>query len=354
MKTGGRALKTIKVGLVGYGLSGQVFHAPFLHALPQFELVKVVERHHMNSKKDYPYVEVVRTYEELLQDETIDLVVITTPNEYHYSMIKEALHGGKHVIVEKPFTETVDQARALTQLAKEKGLLLSVYQNRRFDIDFQTVKKVIEEGFVGEVVDYEAHFDRFRNFVREGTWKEEERPGSGILYDLGSHLIDQALSLFGMPNALHAEMKKQRPGSQIDDAFDLRLYYERLTVTLKASMLVREQGPRFQVHGTKGSFVKYGMDPQEAFLREGGKPTDSQYGIEPKELWGTLNTTINGLHFEGKIESQRTTYMDYYHDLYVSIVQGKEPIVTAEQATNTIRIIEAAYESHRTKKVIEL
>lgn len=346
-------MKKIQVGLVGYGLSGQVFHAPFLHAHPHFELKKVVERRQTLSQKDYPYVEVVRSYEELLNDDSIELVVITTPNEYHYPMIKHAIEKKKHVVVEKPFTETADQARELAEMANKHGVLVSVYQNRRFDIDFQTIKKVIEEGLVGEVVEYEAHFDRFRNFVREGTWKEEERPGSGILYDLGSHLIDQALTLFGMPNSVYATLSKQRPGSQIDDAFDLKMYYETKTVTLKASMLVREQGPRYQIHGTNGSFVKYGMDPQEAYLRAGGKPTDAAYGKESEEMWGTLNSTVAGLHFVGKVESEPSTYMNYYQDIYEAIIEERAPYVTAEQGARTIQIIEAAYESHRMKKVIE-
>jgi scyllo-inositol 2-dehydrogenase (NADP+) len=330
----------IQVGLVGYGLSGEVFHAPFIHTHPHFHLRKVVERHKEKSKERYPYVEVVKRFEEIIHDDNIELVVITTPNELHFPMAKEALLAGKHVVIEKPFTVTADEAEQLIEIAKQQGLILSVYQNRRWDGDFLTVKKVVEERLLGDLVEYEAHFDRFRNNVRKNAWKEEDRPGSGILYDLGSHLIDQALVLFGMPNKIEADLRIQRPSAKTVDYFDIRFDYGHLKVILKASMLVREPGPKYILHGTEGSFVKYGMDPQEEMLRSGMMPTDSDYGIEPKSQWGKLNTYLNGLHYEGNIETVPGNYQNFYQNIYEAIKEGKPLEVTPEQALNTIKIIE--------------
>lgn len=346
----------MNVGLIGYGMSGQVFHAPMIAAVPGLRLMKVVERSANKAKARYPWVEVVPTVQDMLADPKIDLVILTTPNETHFDLARETILAGKHVIVEKPFTAIFQQAQELTNLAKQEQKLLSVYQNRRWDADFLTVKQVVAGNLLGNIVEYESHYDRFINFIRPSTWKERGGPGSGILFDLGSHLIDQALVLFGSPKTVTANMQVQREDSKIEDSFTLVMTYENtLKVTLKAGMLVREPGPRFALHGAKGSYVKYGIDPQEAALKQGLTPeSNSAWGVESAEKWGTLNTTLNGLHFVGKIETIPGDYAAFYRNIYDAIVNGAELMVKPEEAGNTIRIIEAAIESHAQQKTVTL
>ncbi|MFY4773509.1 oxidoreductase [Metabacillus sp. RGM 3146] len=346
-------MEKIRAGLVGYGLSGQAFHAPFLHSSSQIDFVKVVERHSKKAEERYPYVESVRSLDELLSDESIELVVITTPNEQHFPMIKQVLEAGKHAVAEKPFTVHSEEGHELARLAKKKNLVLSVYQNRRWDGDFLTIQELIQSGAIGDVVSYEAHFDRFRNFAKE-NWREQDRPGSGILYDLGSHLIDQAVVLFGMPKAITAEIRNERKVTNTDDAFDIRLHYDQLTATLKASMLVKEQGPHFQIHGTKGSFIKYGMDPQENALRAGSLPSDPGFGEDSEGNWGLLNSEVGRLQYRGKVQTLKGSYQSFYENICQAIKDSRDPAVTAEQAAQTIKLIELARQSSLDGRTIEI
>ena len=343
----------INVGLVGFGMSAQVFHAPFLDVHPNFKITKVVERHDQKSKGKYPYVEVVNDISDLLHDSGIDLIVITTPNTTHLPLARAALEAGKHVILEKPFTISTSDADQLISLAEKHHRVLSVFQNRRWDGDFLTVQKILESGYLGRLVEFESHFDRFRNYQKPNAWREENLPGSGILYDLGPHLIDQALVLFGLPEAVMADIRYQRDGSQTDDQFELVLNYPNLKVTLKAGMLVRESLPRFILQGTDGSFIKYGLDPQEAALKQGTIPAGPDWGMEPAGSWGKLNTEIDELHFEGRIETKAGCYQKYYDDIYSAITENTEPIVTAQQARNIIHIIELAFQSDDEKRTIK-
>jgi scyllo-inositol 2-dehydrogenase (NADP+) len=346
--------KVISVGIASYGMSGSVFHAPLLAAHPGFRVTSIMERSAEKSKARYPYVEVVRKYADLLQDGGPDLVVVNTPNALHYEMARQALEAGKHVVLEKPFTVTAEEGQKLTELAQERNLILSSFQNRRWDGDFRTVQQVVESGWLGELVEFEGHYDRFRNYIEANTWKEENGPGSGILYNLGSHMIDQALVLFGMPQAVTADIRIQRPGGQVEDAYDLLLEYGKLKVVLKSSYLVREPGPRYTLHGTEGSFVKYGLDPQEDALKAGGTFTDAGWGVEPQKDWGLLNTQLQGLHLRGTVETLPGTYQAYYQNIYEAIT-GQGPLaVTAGQATNVIRVIEAAMRSNEEKRRVEV
>lgn len=346
--------QVISVGLASYGMSGSVFHAPLLSAHPGFRLKKVLERSSEKSKAIYPQLEVVKTFEELLQDDELELVVVNTPNPLHYEMARRALEAGKHVVLEKPFTVTSEEGQALTKLAREQKLILSAFQNRRWDGDFRTVQQVVASGWLGELVEFEGHYDRFRNYIEANTWKEETGPGSGILYNLGSHMIDQALVLFGLPQAVTADIRTQRPGSQVEDAYDLLLEYGKLKVTLKSSYLVREAGPRYTLHGTEGSFLKYGLDPQEDALKAGGTFTDAGWGAEPEKDWGLLNTQLHGLHLRGTVETLPGTYQAFYQNIYAAIL-GRAPLaVTPEQATDVIRIIEAAMRSNAEKRRVML
>ncbi|MTH53139.1 oxidoreductase [Bacillus mangrovi] len=344
-------MEKIRTGLVGFGLSGQVFHAPFLHVHPGFELTKVAERSQNLAKTAYPYIQRVRSYEELLEDESIELVIITTPNEFHYPMIKDALYKGKHVIVEKPFTIASAEGYELQELAKERSLLLSVYHNRRWDGDFMTVQSIVNQELLGNVHSYEAHFDRFETEVNSDQWREKAQPGAGIVYDLGSHLIDQALTLFGQPYEISADIWVQREGGHTDDAFSIRLHYPGLTAELKSGVLVREPGPRYLVHGSRGSFVKYGIDPQEGRLKLGALPTDLT-GTEEEKEWGILNTEMSGLHYKGRVETIPGQYMAYYDQFYKAVREGGDVPVTADSAARVIKVIECAKMSAEEKRSV--
>ncbi|AMM50358.1 oxidoreductase [Rufibacter sp. DG15C] len=349
----------IRVGLIGYGMAGQVFHAPFVEAVDGLELTRIRESREENirlANDRYPKAAVTANVQDILQDDDIDLVIVAVPNSAHYSLAKEALLAGKHVVVEKPFTVSSAEAEELIELAKSQGKVLTVYHNRRWDSDFRTIQKLVQQNLLGTLVEYRAHFDRFRNAVRANTWKEEEAPGTGILYDLGSHLIDQALTLFGMPKAIWADIRSQREGSQIPDKFETVLFYDKLKVVLTAGMLVREPGPRYILHGDKGSFFKHGLDVQEEALKQGlfPKALPTTWGVEPEHLWGQLNTDIHGLHFIGKVESETGDYRGFYDNVEQAIIGEAELAVKPEQARDVIRIIELAMQSSEEKRVVEV
>ncbi len=342
----------INVGLVGYGLAGRVFHAPIITSVPNLRLKKVVERHANDSSKRYPEVEVVRDVSDLLKDDEIDLVVITTPNTSHFQFARDSLMAEKHVVVEKPFTTTSAEAQHLIDLARGQNRIITVHQNRRWDGDFQTVKRLLDEKLLGRLVEYESHFDRFRNYEQPGAWREEDEPGSGILFDLGSHLIDQAQVLFGVPQMIMADIRIQRDFARTADNFELILYYEQLKVTLKAGMLVREPSPRFILHGTEASFVKYGLDVQEEALKQGLTPEAPHWGEEPDEQWGTLYTQAGEQTLQQRIETVPGRYQAFYQNLVEAINGETELIVKPEEAMNTIRVIELATESSQKRAAI--
>ena len=342
----------IVTSILSYGMSGEVFHAPLLSAHPNFRLKSVLQRTSDRVKAHHPGVQVVRSFNEVLNDAEVELVIVNTPNETHFDFTAKALEAGKHVIVEKPFTNTVDDARKLIALAKKTKKTLSVFQSRRWDGAFMTLKEIITSGVLGKIVEYEAHYDRFRNCIAPNTWKEEPGPGSGILYNLGSHMLDQALVLFGKPAFVSARIGTQRPGGRVDDFYDLRLEYPGLNVIVKSSYLVREPGPLYIVHGLRGSFVKYGLDPQEDALKLHQIPGTPGWGTEPEKFWGKLNTEIDGLHYEGKIETLPGNYMGFYQNIYEVIREGKELAVRPEQAMEVIHLIEAAMKSSNERKAI--
>lgn len=343
---GNRMVGEIGVGLIGYGMAARVFHAPVIQSVPRLTLKKVVARRGNDSLELDPRVEVVRDAAALLQDEGISLVVIATPNVSHFDLARQSLLANKHVVVEKPFTTSSGQAQQLIDLARSQHRVISVHQNRRWDGDFQTVSRLLDSRLLGRLVEYESHYDRFRNQRREGAWREEEGEGSGILFDLGSHLIDQAQVLFGLPQLITADIRVQRDSAKAADNFELILHYDDLKVTLKAGMLVRGQSPRFILHGTEGSFIKYGLDPQEEALKRGRTPSEPNWGEETRELWGTLDTQIGGLHLEGRVETFAGCYQAYYRNI-ADVIDGRvELAVKPEEARNTICIIEAALQSN--------
>jgi scyllo-inositol 2-dehydrogenase (NADP+) len=347
-------MQTIKTAILSFGLSGKVFHAPFIHLHPGFQLKTIWERTKSESTAVYPYVHIVRSMEEILDDESIDLVVVNTPTGTHFDYAKRALEANKHVVVEKAFTTTVEEAIELDRLATEKKRLLSVFQNRRWDSDFQTVQKVITDGLLGQVHEAEFHFDRYKAELSPKLHKETAGPGAGLLYDLGPHLIDQAVCLFGMPDAVFADIRTLRNHSQVDDYIDLLLYYPSISVRLKSSLLVKEPIPSFIVHGSHGSFIKSRADIQEAALLAGEKPDQPNWGEEPATEMGLLNTRINGVEERNTIPTIAGNYSHYYARLYDALTGKGENPVSAKDGIRVMQILAAARKSNQEKKVIAL
>ena len=347
-------MKPINTALCSFGMSGWVFHAPFIKFNPGFNFYAVWERTKNLAEQKYPGVKTFRILEDMLADEVVELVVVNTPNYTHYEYAKKALEAGKHVIIEKPFTVTVSEGEKLIQLAKKQNKKLSVYQNRRYDSDYKTIKKVLEQNLLENLVDVEMHFDRYKEELSPKVHKETPGPGTGSLYDLGSHLIDQALQLFGMPQKLFADIQAMRPVSNVDDYFDILLYYDTFRVHLKSSYSVREALPGYIFHGLKGSFIKPKTDVQEEMLQSGEIPGRSDWGTEPASQKGLLHTEVNGVVQRHYIESEQGNYNEYYDEIYEAIRSNAPLPVTAEDALNVIKIIEAAYKSNQTNCVISL
>lgn len=350
-------INPISTAVLSYGMSGKVFHCPLLHAHQGFCIGGIVKRSNADPIPLYPEAKVWSTVSKAIHDPAIELVVVNLPNEFHFDVASMALNAGKHIVVEKPFTVTTAEAQKLVELSKAKKKLLMVFQSRRWDGDFITVKKIVQEKQLGRVVEFEAHYDRFRNYVAPNTWKEEQGPGSGILYNLGSHMIDQALSLFGVPDFVDARIGIQRTGGKVDDFYDIRMEYggeSPLLAILKSSYLVREPGPRYVVHGEHGSFVKYGLDPQEQALNEGKIPGEKGWGEEPESTWGKLNTEASGSPFNGLIKTMPGNYLGFYDNMYDCIRLGKNPLVSHEESIALIQIIESCIESNRSKCAVRL
>lgn len=351
-------MEVIKVGLAAYGMSGEVFHAPFISIHPQFKLCAIVERSKQLSKEHYPNATIVRSFEELIQNPQIELVVVNTPDSTHYEYARQALLAGKHVVVEKPFTSTVEQGRQLIALAQSKGLMLSVYQNRRWDADFLTVQEVLSKGLLGRLVEFESTFARYRNFIKPNTWKETGEAGGGLVYNLGAHLIDQAIQLFGMPERVFANVATLRTDGKVDDYFVIHLIRPALApqvkVTLKASLLMLAPEPRFVLHGTLGSFVKQGIDNQEAALLAGTSPTAPHWGEEREQQWGLLHTESQGKELCEKYASIPGNYGAFYQNIYEHLRLQKTLTTDAADVLKVIRIIEAAYQSSKEEAVIYL
>jgi predicted dehydrogenase len=345
-------MQPINTALLSFGMSGQAFHAPFLRVHDGFNFYAVWERTKNLAQQKYPSVKTYRTLEDLLNDEAIELVVVNTPSVTHYEYAKRCLLAGKNVIVEKPFTATVEEGEELIALAKEKNKLLSVYQNRRYDSDYKAVKKVVDEKLLGDLIEAEFHYDRFTEQLSYKIHKETPTPGVGVLYDLGAHLIDQALQLFGMPRSVFADIDTVRPNSKVDDYFELLLFYNHFRVRLHSSLLVREPLPAYILHGKKGSFIKAKTDVQEVALQAGKIPNTPDWGKEPENEKGFLHTERNGEIIKKPISSEPGNYIEYYDRIYKAMRLQQPLPVTAEEGLNVIRIITAAYKSNREKKVV--
>jgi scyllo-inositol 2-dehydrogenase (NADP+) len=332
-------MNQIAVGLIGYGLAGSVFHAPLVEAEPRMRLASVVTSRKEQVASELPVARVLGNVEELLADPSIELVIVASPNTTHVPFARAALHAGKHVVIDKPFAPTLGEADSLIALAEEKGRLLSVFHNRRWDDGFLTARHCIDQGLVGNVAHYEVHFDRFRPAIKQG-WREQPLKGSGLLYDLGPHLIDQALVLFGLPKAVTSDVITQRPQAVMDDYFHLILDYGRLRAILHAATLVCRPGPHFILHGDAGSFSKHGLDPQEAALKAGQRPGMPGWGETTEH--GTL-TRADGT--EKTVETIPGRYEAYYAAIAASIRDAAPPPVRGQEARDVMLVLEVALRS---------
>jgi predicted dehydrogenase len=347
--------KIIKTGICSYGMSGKLFQAPFVDAHPGYELTAIVERSKDESRNRYPKSKLYRSVDEMLADKDIELIIVNTPVQTHYDLTKQSLLAGKHVIVEKPFTVTSAEAEELTAIAKERKLLIVVYQNRRYDGDFRAVRNVIEQKLLGELKEMEIHYDRYRTEPSGKAHKEGDLPAAGTFYDLGAHMIDQALQLFGWPKALFADIDTMRKGFASPDYFELLLYYEnKLRVRIKSSMLTRELLPSYILNGTKGTFHQYRSDQQEKELIAGKIPSLEKWAPPTAEPDSVLHTEKDGVVERKRLTSEPGNYMDYFDDVYKAITnQGPNP-VPGEDGIKIMKIIELAIQSNEAKKIITL
>jgi scyllo-inositol 2-dehydrogenase (NADP+) len=330
----------IEVGLIGFGLAGRAFHAPVIRAVPGLHLAAILQRSGNEAAEKYPDVRIVRSLDELLSMAGIRLIVIATPNDTHYSLALNCLEAGRDVVVDKPFTTTVEEAVSLVQFAKRAKRLLTVYQNRRYDGDFQAIRKLVADGTLGRIVSFETTYDRFRPQLRPGAWRETARPGSGILFDIAPHLIDHALVLFGMPEAVTADVRKERENAAADDAFDIMLHYSRsMRAVLRSSILAAAPRPRFVLFGTQATFVKQSFDPQENNLRRGFIPTGTAWSAEPEEKRGILTVPSGDAFIERRIPSVACDYRDYYANVRDAMLGKAKLAVTPEWSVDVMRLL---------------
>jgi len=348
----------IGVAVIGFGLAGQVFHAPFVSAVPGLRLEAIVQRTGDAAAKAYPSARILRSVEEALGDAAVQMVVVGTPNETHFALAKQALLAGKHVVIDKPFAATSAEAGELKELAEKQGVVLAPFHNRRWDGDFLTVRRLLAEEAVGRLVTYESHFDRFRPLPRENTWKEGANSANGLLMDLGPHLVDQALALFGAPVGITASVRKDRDTTDIEDAFDITLEYpgysgqQGLRAHCRSSMLACDAAPRFLLHGTKGSYKKYGLDPQEPALVGGAKVPrvgEGEWLADPEAQWGTLTVAPvpadPATLVRTTVKTELGDYRGYYANVRDAINGAAKLAVTAEDGYRTVKLLEMARES---------
>ncbi|HEX8957924.1 MAG TPA: oxidoreductase [Burkholderiaceae bacterium] len=344
--------KQLNVAIIGCGYATVTFHAPLIRSVPGLSLVAVSSSDRAKAEASLSGVEVCDTPEQLLTRADIDVVVIPTPNHMHHPLAMQALQAGKHVVVDKPFTLDTAQARELLDTAKAQGKVLSVFHNRRWATDFLTVQKLIASGVLGRVAHYEAHFDRFRPAVRQ-RWRESSVPGGGLWYDLGSHLLDEALQLFGMPQAIGLDLAAQRDGAVTDDWFHCVLRYDRrLRVVLHAGALVARPGPRYAIHGTLGSYTKFGLDPQEDQLKAGMRPGDAGWGIDRSA--GALVLADGDNLRESILPNEPGDYARYYIGLRDAVLGAAPNPVPAEQGLQVMQLIEAGLRSATRGGVVTL
>src|SRR5580698_2072311 len=351
-------MKCIRVGLVGFGFAGRIFQSSVIEAVEGLELAAIVQRKGKEAHRAFPHAKIVPSVEALLEDTSIQLVVVATPNTTHLPIARQCLLADRDVVIDKPFALNSGEAAELIQLARARHRLLSVYQNRRWDGDFLTVRKLLDTDQLGRLVKFESHYDRYRLAPRLHAWGEDGGPGGGVLFDLGSHLVDQALVLFGVPASVWASVRAEREGARIDDAFDVYLHYPAshasesvpsgLGVWLRASCLARDPGARFTLNGTQGTFRKFGIDCQEAHLLAGDMYSSKPWGVEGPEHWGTLTVDEGGEPVSTRVPTEAGDYRGYYVNVRDAIHGNAALEVTPVQAWRTMRVLEMAVESSKT------
>ena len=346
-------MKKVKAAILSYGMSGRVFHAPFINLHPGFDLAGSWERSKKSIAQDYPGVKSFPSFEALLDDSSVELVIVNTPTYTHFEYAKQSLLANKHVVVEKAFTATAAEAKELKALAEQKGKMLSVFQNRRWDSDFKTVQHVINQGVLGDLREVSFSYDRYNPALSPKLHKETPGPGAGVVYDLAPHITDQALTLFGPPTHVFADIHVMREKSKVEDYFEILLYYPSMRVRLRATCFAREPVPSYVLHGTKGSFLKTRADVQEAALQTGKRPSGSDWGTEPETEQGVLHTEVDGKVIRESVKTLQGNYMDYYDGVYKAIVNNQNPPVTADDGILVMRVIESAFRSWREKKVVD-
>lgn len=357
-------MRRIRTGVVGYGLGGRVFHAPFASAVPSLELTAIVQRTGESARDAYPAVPLLRSFEELLATD-VELVCISTPSNTHYALSKQALLAGKHVVCDKPVTVTAAEAEDLEATAKAQGVLMVPFQNRRWDGDFLTLKSIIESGRAGRTVSLDSRFDRYRPLQKPGAWRDDTN-GGGLLYDIGPHLIDQAVALFGRPGRVWANVRRDRDEQgQTPDAFDLHLWFtgqdgREITVRLGSTVLAVNPGPRYRLQGTAGSYVKFGLDPQEPAIVAGATvphmDSAEPWLDEPESAWGTLSVAPDpadpGTVEQSQLPTSRGDYRVFYRNVADTVLGRAEQAVPARAAVHVARIIELALQSEQEGRVV--
>jgi scyllo-inositol 2-dehydrogenase (NADP+) len=344
----------VRVGVIGFGLAGQAFHAPIIRGVEGMELACILERRGNLAAQKYPGVRVARSLDEMLSDKTIQLIAVATPNESHFDLTKASLLADRHVVVDKPFAPTMAECVELVRIAKERNRLITVYQDRRWDGAFMTVRKLIASGKLGQVAEYEARFDRYRPEPKANAWRERaDQAAAGVLWDLGPHLLDGALVLFGEPKSITAKAILQRATSQVDDSFDVVMDYGHTRAYLRARILAYAPGPHMLIHGTKGSFIKYGMDPQEDRLRSEKIPPGTDWGADwgedPEQFWGTLSIAGES---PVKLKTERGDYRGFYANVRDAIAKGTPLDVPPEQALRTMRAVLLSHKSSREGRTV--
>jgi predicted dehydrogenase len=342
---------SLGVALLGYGYAGKTFHAPLLAGIDDIDLRIFMSSDATKVQKDFPDATVEEDADKVFANHEISLVVIATPNDSHFDLAKRALSAGKHVVVDKPFTTTVAEATELIELAQKKSLVLSVFHNRRWDADFLTVKKLLEEKSLGNVMHFESHFDRYRPIVQQ-RWREQAGAGTGIWFDLGSHLLDQALCLFGEPDSIQASLEIQREKGTAVDFFHVVLGFGKARVILHGSVLVPAESPRFVLHGTVGSYIKYGLDVQEAALKMGTDVHSADWGVDDRD--GTLTTYVDDSPSPKTISTKRGNYLAYYEGVRDAIKGDAPNPVPATEAKAVMVLLERGIESNVSGKTIDL
>lgn len=346
-------MSDLRAGVIGYGLAGRVFHAPMIHAVDGLSLAAIVERSSRNAEARYPGIATCPTLDAMLADSALQLIVVATPNELHAAQAMQALRAGRHVVVDKPVGNSSAEIAALIQTARECNRLLIPYHNRRFDGDFLTLRRLLAEQRLGRVVALESTFDRWRPQPNPGLWRDKGGAGTGTLLDLGTHLVDQLVQLFGLPHAVSGEVLTERDGAKAVDSFTVRLHYPALVATASSNCLSAQPRPRFRVRGTHGDFLKWGLDPQEERLKANNSTVTDDLGVEPESAWGMLATESNGELVRQSVPTTPGDYRLYYAAVRDALLGLSAPPVAAIDAWRVARILEMAEQSTREHRRID-